>query len=180
MLPASRPSLAPRARRAAVLLLAAAATGGLAACSTDNNAQTDDLPGARGEVQDAIKRLADLADRDDGTAICRELLSPTLRTALGDAQCAKNVETAIKASDYTSLNVDSVTVDAAETTAVAQIKPVEDADARRSVTLTRKTKSDPWTILALDPTGKTKLPAGSTPAGTTPAETTPAASTPKS
>ncbi len=178
MLLAARPSTAPRARRALTLLIATSAMGGLAACAPQGGSQTEEFTGDKGQVQDVVQKLADRAGDDNAAGICRELLAAELKAALGGDACAEKVEASIKASDYTSLNVSSVTIDAAGTTAVAQIKPVEDADARRSITLTRTSKTTPWLISALDPTGKTKLP-GTTPAGTTPAETTPA-STPKS
>lgn len=177
MLHAFRPSTAPLARRALALLIAAAATGGLAACNGDRSAQTEDLTGAAGEAQDVVQKLADRAERDDAAGICRDLLATELRTALGDGDCADRVKDAIRNADYTSLNVVAVKLDGPGLTAVAQVKPVEDADARRSITLKRSTKTAPWTISALDPTGKTTLP-GSAPVSTSPAETTPA-STPK-
>ena len=180
MLLAARPSIAPRARRALALLLAATATAGLTACGGQSASQSEELTGDKGQVQDVVQKLADRADRDDASGICRDLLDTKLKAALGGEACADKVENAIKSADYTGLDVASVTIDAAGTTAVAQIKPVEATDERRSITLTREStaKTSPWLISALDPTGKTKLPA-TTPSGTTPRETTPA-STPKS
>ncbi len=182
MLTASRPTTAPRARRALALLLAASATVGLAACAGEQRQQASDLTGVQGEVQDAVQKLADRAENDDAAGICRDLLGPELKAALGgDAQCEANVKDAILNADYTSLNVDTVKVDPAKLTAVAQIKPVEDADARRSITLARSDAKARWLITALDPTGKTTLPeGGTTRSGTTPAETTPKSTTPKS
>lgn len=183
MLPLRRISPAPRARRAAALATALLATGGLTACTAEQNAQSNDLTGVQGEVQDTIERFSDLADQGRAATICDEILGEQLRTALGGADCTAGVKKAIDNADYTNLNVDKVDVDAAKTTAVATIKPVEDADQRRALTLTRTDAKGRWTIAALDPTGKTKLPSGgttpaTTPAGTTPAETTPG-STPK-
>lgn len=178
MLLAARPSTAPRARRALTLLIAATAMGGLAACAPQGESQTEEFTGDKGQVQDVIQKLADRANDDNAASICRELLGAELKASLGGSACADKVAASINAADYTSLDVASVTIDAAGTTAVAQIKPVEDTDARRSITLTRTSKTTPWLISALDPTGKTKLP-GTTPEGTTPAQTTPA-STPKS
>ena len=178
MLPALRPSTTPRARRALSVLLATSATIGLAACGAEQKAQTDDFTGAQGEVQDVVQKLADLAEKDDAAGICSKVLGPQLKQSLGgDAGCAAGVKDAIQNADYTSLNVVAVTVDTAGLMGVAQIKPVEDADARRSITVSRKTKSAPWLITALDPSGKTKLPA-TTPTGTTPESTTPAKTTP--
>lgn len=175
---AARPSHASRARRALALLLATTATVTLAACAGQQASQTDELTGDQGQVQDVVQKLADRAERDDASGICRDLLAAELKTALGGAACAAKVEAAIKAADYTGLDVASVAVDSAGTTAVAQIKPVEATDQRRSITVTRAAKTGPWLIAALDPSGKTKLP-GTTPSATTPTKTTPAGTTPK-
>lgn len=176
-----RNSPAPRARRAATVAAVLLATGGLTACTADQNAQTEEFSGAKGEVQTTIERFSDLADQGAASSICRELLGDALKTALGGEQCADGVKAAINGADYTNLDVASVNVDKAEMTAIARIKPVEDEDARRAITLARTDPKARWKIVALDPTGKTQLSesvAATTPASTTPAKTTPG-TTPK-
>lgn len=175
-----RKSSPARARRAAALAAALLATGGLTACTAEQNAQTEEFTGAKGEVQTTIERLSTFADKGSAASICKDLLGEDLVKAFGGAQCEAGVKKAIDNADYTNLNVTSIDVDDAKVTAVARIKPVEDDDARRAFTLSRADDKAHWKIVALDPTGKTKLPAagGTTPAGTTPAETTPG-STPK-
>lgn len=175
-----RQSFPARTRRAAAVAAALLATVGLAACTSEQNAQTTDFTGPKGEVQKVVERLSDLADRGDASTICKELLGDALVKSLGGADCEAGVKAAINGADYTNLDVASVDVDTAKTSAIARIKPVEDSDARRAITLSRADDKARWQIVALDPTGKTQLPeaVGTTPASTTPAETTPG-STPK-
>lgn len=170
-----------RARRAAALAAALLATGGLTACTAEQNTQSEDFTGAKGEVQQTVERLSTFADKGSAASICKELLGEPLVAAFGGAAgCEAGVKTAIDNADYTNLNVTAVDIDDAQLTAIARIEPADAGDGRRAITLSRADAKARWKIIALDPTGKTKLPAvaGTTPAGTTPAETTPG-STPK-
>lgn len=179
-MPPLRRNSTARARRVTAVAATLLAAGGLSACTAEQNAQTTEFDGAKGEVQQTIERLSTFADKGSAASICNELLGDVLVKAFGGAECEAGVKRAIDNADYTNLNVAAVDVDPAKTTAIARIKPVEDEDQRRAITLSRADPKARWEIVALDPTGKTQLPeaVGTTPSGTTPAQTTPR-STPK-
>lgn len=163
-----------RARRAAALAAALLATGGLTACTAEQNTQTEDFTGAKGDVQRTVERLSTFADKDSAALICKELLGEQLVAAFGGAaKCEAGVQTAIDRADYTNLNVTAVDIDDAQVTAIARIEPADENDGRRALTLARADDKARWKIIALDPTGKATLPAasGTTPAGTTPGST---------
>ena len=166
-----------------VALVATAAAVTLGACTAQGTSSDKEFTGEKKKVADVIEKLAVRTDRGDTDNVCRELLGDPLKAALGgEAGCPASLKRAIDNADYTQLRIDTIDIDAAKTRAVARIKPVEDPDLRRSITLQRAATSAPWLVTVLDPTGKTKLNAGTTPAATTPAETTPAstpATTPK-
>lgn len=159
-------------RRRAIPALAVSATLLLAACTAPAE---EEFSGAAGDVQAAVKSLADAAQADSYDRICERIFAPELAASLAataGGDCPAAVKRAIDNADYTVLRVSDVDVTPKQdpTEAVATIDTVEDAGTRE---ISLKLVGKQWRIAALDPK---PAPTATTPAadGDKPASTTPA------
>lgn len=167
MAPFPSTTLPLAARRGGAALAALLASVSLAACTTDQSAQTDELPGAQGEVQKVVKSLSDRADDGDAAGICSALLTENAKAAFAkNGDCAAGVKAAIDAADYITLDVKSVKVTGDE--AVATVTRVDKDTGDSQLVLERGAAGQPWKIAAFGDAAA-KAVAGTT--ATTPATT---------
>lgn len=168
-----RPSPARRAPRALAAALTLGATATLAACTSTASTQKTDFTGTKGNVQDVVKRLAELADDGNAAGICKEVLTPDFGTTIGRGKsCTDGVKTAIDRADFTALDVTAVNVEnktpqlRADAIVTSTVGPDADDKQKRTFTLTRAASTDDWKIAAVSTTGEPASTPETTPATT--------------
>lgn len=140
------------ALRAAAVAFVAAAAVTLGACAPT---QTQQLDGAAGQVQEAVKKFSDAAGDGGAGVICRDLVTSELRKQLGSRgkSCEDAVRAAIENSDYTPLTVDTVRLDKGENgNAATAITATSVEDRYRGVKLEKV--GDKWLIASFEATAK--------------------------
>ena len=98
---------------AAVIALA------LSGCTQQDTSDTGDYSGEEARVADLVGELSDAAARGEHATVCDDIMSAELqRTVAGDGSCIGEVEKAFDDADQAVIDVEEVSVDGEQATAV--------------------------------------------------------------
>jgi hypothetical protein len=109
-------------QRIATAALAVAVLAMAGCTSTTGSSSSSKFTGAKGDVAQVVADLAQAGQRKDASKICSQILSRKLVDELGQAgtSCAQEMKKAIDDADDFHLDVQRVTIDGSNATAVVR------------------------------------------------------------